>query len=215
MMELPKFRHPFTSIVAGATGSGKSYFVRNILKYRDDLFINLPKNSKIIWCYGIYSPLYNVRIDNCPITYHDGLLTESQVKNEKPDIIIVDDLMFKVNDQTLCDLFVRGSHHLNFSIIFVTQNIFAKGKFMREISLNSHYFFFLKSIRDISQIQKFGQQLYPGKSRFFLEAYSHSTKDRFGYLVVDLHPLCDDQLRVRSNIFPVNGIISPTIYIPK
>ena len=152
---------------------------------------------------------------NVTIHYHDGLITEEEVKEMKPDIIIVDDLMSKSNDQTLCDLFTRGSHHLNFSIIFVTQNIFGKGKFMREINLNSHYAIFMKSPRAIAQIQTFGHQLFLKRSHFLVEAFNDATKSNFGYLIIDSHPRANSQLRVRTNIFPVEGKISPRIYLPK
>ena len=214
-MEIPKFMHPFTCIISGSTGSGKSFFIRKLLEYSDSTIANLPKNPKIIYCYGIFTPAYNVPIRGVNIEYHDGLITEEEVKTKRPDIIIVDDLMTKTNDQTLCDLFTRGSHHLNFSIIYVTQNIFNKGKFSREINLNSHYAVFMKSPRALAQVQTFGHQLYLKKSAFLVEAFNEATKDNYGYLIVDSHPRSDNQLRVRTNIFPVNGQLSPKIYLPR
>lgn len=214
-MEIPTFIHPFTCIISGSTGSGKTFFIRKLLQYHSQLISNLAKDIKITYCYGIYSRDYEIPIPGVSVNYHDGLISEEDIKVQKPDIIIVDDLMSKSNDQNLCDLFTRGSHHCNFSIIYVTQNIFSKGKYMREINLNSHYAVFMKSPRALAQIQSFGQQLYLKRSAFLVEAYNDATKNSFGYLIVDSHPRSENKLRVRTDIFPVAGIISPKVYIPK
>lgn len=214
-MEIPKFQHPFTCLVAGATGSGKSYLVRNMIEYSHFVIEKMPNVPKIVWCYGIYSPLYGKPIPGKHVDYHDGLVSESMIKEERPDLVVIDDLMWSSNDRTLCDLFTRGSHHLNFSVIFITQNLFAKGKFMRDISLNCHYFIVMKSLRIKGQVVELGRQIFHKNSKFLVEAFDHATKEKFGYLVIDLHPSTEEKLRVRTRIFPLNGIIDPIFYLPK
>ena len=53
-------------------------------------------------------------------------------------LLILDDLMSSVDDK-IVDIFTKKSHHSNISIIFVTQNIFNKNKYIRTISLKSNY----------------------------------------------------------------------------
>ena len=48
------------------------------------------------------------------------------------------------SDKQLTDLFTKGSHHINLSIIYILHNIFPKGKESRTISLNAHFIFLLK-----------------------------------------------------------------------
>ena len=52
-----QFEHPFTCMVAGMTGSGKTVWVQLLLTqaYR---MINLPL-EKIVWCYSQWQPAYN------------------------------------------------------------------------------------------------------------------------------------------------------------
>jgi len=51
------------------------------------------------------------------------------------NLIIFDDLMSEcINSNTIMNLFTVGSHHKNTSVFFITQNIFSKGKFARDIT---------------------------------------------------------------------------------
>jgi hypothetical protein len=48
--------HPFTSMIAGPTGSVKSMFVRRFVHNIKHLMT--PKPDWILWCYGEYQTLY-------------------------------------------------------------------------------------------------------------------------------------------------------------
>ena len=50
-------------------------------------------------------------------------------------------------DNRIVNLFAKGSHHQNLSVIYIVQNLFHQGKGNRSISLNSHYLLF-GNIRD-------------------------------------------------------------------
>jgi hypothetical protein len=106
------------------------------------------------------------------------------------------------SDKRLTHLFTRGSHHLNLSVIFITQNFFHKGKEMREITLNAHYILLLKNRRDMSQIMHLGRQLYPKNTKFFQEVYEDATKNPFSYLFIDLRTDTPEELRLRTQILP-------------
>ena len=55
-------------------------------------------------------------------------------------ILVFDDLMTNAKcDQRIADLFTKGSHHRNISLIYLTQNLFPKGKACRDIALNTKY----------------------------------------------------------------------------
>ena len=67
--------------------------------------------------------------------------------------IILDDLMAQSGkDKRIADLFTKGSHHRNLSVIYIVQNVFPQWKEMRNISLNVHYIVLFKSPRDRQQI---------------------------------------------------------------
>ena len=47
-------------------------------------------------------------------------------------------------DKRIVNLFTRGSHYRNLSVIYIVQNIFHLGKGSLSISLNSHYLVLLR-----------------------------------------------------------------------
>jgi hypothetical protein len=54
--------------------------------------------------------------------------------------------------------------------------------------------------------------MYPGQSKFLVEAFKNATEKPFGYLLLDLKPDTDEKYRVRTNIFPDER---QYVYVPK
>ena len=218
-----KFRHPFTCMLSGPSGSGKTFLVRRILKhYR--LLTNIQSNTlRVLWAYGQWQPLYTEKIsDNVLVNYVSGLPSEDEIKEYKPQIIIIDDLMLDLgNNKELGNLFSKGSHHLGISVIFITQNLFHQGSQMRTIGLNCHYLIIMKSARGKAQLRHFAGDVFPGKTKYLLEAYDDATKESpYSYIKVDLTQQTPEKYRVTSKITPEEvkqlGVdFAPTVYIPR
>jgi len=51
----------------------------------------------------------------------------------------VDDLLNDACSKDVCDLFTKGSHHRNSSVILINQNLFHQGCYCRDISLKVKY----------------------------------------------------------------------------
>lgn len=202
-----KFKHPFTCMVAGPTSSGKTVFVQSLLKEMDFLIDGIREVPKIVWCYGQWQSSYSQPCGETKVEYVEGLLAEESIRTEAPDVMIIDDLMNELgDDKRLADLFTKGSHHLNISLIFIVQNVFHKAKQMRTISLNCHYMVLMKNPRDKSQIFSLARQLYPNKMKFLIEAYEDATKEPFSYIKIDLTPSTPEKYRITSNIFSKNSV---------
>jgi hypothetical protein len=198
-----QFKHPFTMIVAGPTGSGKTMIVRHILESWKILININVKNLKVLWYHGQHQELHNEDIKNIETIYINGKPHDKDIETFKPNIIVVDDLMDELrNDDTLAKIFTRGSHHNNICIIYIIQNLFLKGQQMRTISLNSQYFILTKNRRDLKQIETFGRQCFPGKSKGFLKVYEKATDKPFGYLLFDSHVSTEESQRLRTRITP-------------
>jgi len=212
-----QFKSPFTCMVCGPTSSGKTVLTRAIIK---DFQILMQVNDpiyKVMWCYGIWQPFYNVPIAyNVEVNYVSGLPSEEEIDSNMPHLIVLDDLMNELGgNPKLADLFTKGSHHKNISVLFITQNMFHKGSQMRNVALNCHYYIIMKNPRDKAQIEHFSRQAFPGKSKYFLEAYDDATKEPHGYLKVDLTQSTPDQYRVQTRIATDQPYFSPIIYMPK
>ncbi len=129
------------------------------------------------------------------------------------NLSILDDLMTECSkDPQVTKLFTQGSHHRNLSVIYIVQNLFYQSKESRTISLNCHYITLFKNPRDRSQVVHLAKQMYPGQTKFMVEAYADATRQPYSYLFIDLKPNCPEEYRLRSNIFPGESTYA---YVPK
>lgn len=160
-----------------------------------------PVPDRIIWCYGEYQQ----KLEELPkyVEKYAGLDVLDEIEASKKNLIIIDDLMDEAgNSKQVSQLFTKGSHHRNLSVILVVQNLFHQGKVMRTISLNSHYIILFKNDRDRGQIMHLATQSFPGKSHFLNDAFNKATERAHGYLLLDFSPRRVDDKQVFSDILP-------------
>ena len=201
--------HPFTAMVAGPTGSGKTMMIARLLSNMDELIS--PVLDEVIFCFSEWQPLYGeIKRVSKKTIFIEGLPDVNALAPGLKRLIIIDDQMNDV-DKRITDIFVKGSHHRDISIIHIVQNIFSKHKEQRTINLNTQYLFLFKNPRDVSQVFKLASQMYPRNREYFLQAYKMATSRPYGYLFLDLRQETDDELRLRTNIFPGEETI---VYIP-
>jgi hypothetical protein len=156
-----------------------------------------PIPDRIMLCYGEYQMLYET-VDG--VDFQQGLPDLDKLDPREKHLIILDDLIDE-SDQRVASLFMK-SHHRNISVMHIVQNLFHRGKHHRTISLNAHYMVFFKNPRDVSQIMALAHQMYPQRTKYFLEAYTAATAQPNGYLVIDMKQETLDILRLGSHIFP-------------
>ena len=202
----PTWQHPFTSIVAGPTGCGKTQWVIRFVTHLQQLVD--PPPTKIVYSYGEWQPAFKDLPGHVQLT--EGM-PELPDYSQEPMLLIIDDQMDQV-DKTVTRLFTKGSHHRNISVMYIVQNLFDKNKEHRTISLNAHYLVLFKNPRDGSQITHLAKQMYPGKVKYVQDAFIKATTEPYGYLLIDLGQLTPDQFRLRSRIFP--GELQQ-VYIPE
>ena len=118
-------------------------------------------------------------------------------------MLILDDVMHLiVNNDNIALLFTQLVHHKNISCIIVYQNLFNAGKHAKTISLNAAYLVLFKNVRDKGQISYVGRQVFPGRSKVFIEAYNDAVSEPHSYLLIDMTAKTSDCYRLRSSIFP-------------
>ena len=88
-----------------------------------------------------------------------------------------------IENKSLLNLFTVGSHHKKISTIFLTQNIYGKGKYARTISAEFSLHGSFKKLRDQSQVVQLSRQLYPGDTKFFQEVFKLATEEKYGHLI--------------------------------
>ena len=206
--------HPYTAIVSGPTGSGKTQFVKRLISAGETVVDGPP--DKIIWLYGEYQSTYDdMRESTENIRFIEGFPQdmESLIDPNVRNLVVIDDLMTELSGDTrVMNMFTKGSHHRNMSVIFIVQNLFLASKQFRTISLNAHYMVLFKNPRDNSQISHLAKQIFPGRVKFVQESFVDATQRQYGYLLVDLKPTTPEDLRLRTDIF--DGL-RQTVYVPR
>ena len=201
-----RFRHPFTCIVAGPTGSGKTVFTFKLIEEAQEMIS--PPPERIMYCYGEYQAVFS----NYPqVEFIEGLPDLSEFDGKQRILLIIDDLMREAGD-SVEKIFTKMSHHRDISVIFLTQNLFFQSKNFRTMSINSKYLVVFMNPRDASQIATLGQQMFPNNKKFLVDAFRQATEEAHGYLLIDLHQETPQKYRIRSHIFDKDR---QYVYVPK
>lgn len=205
------FRTPFNCLVAGSSGTGKTTWVRNLLKLRNHIFSEPP--AKVIWYYAKHQDIYEEMkkdglIDELINANKDFPTSESitdvvsEYKDKGGCLVVFDDILVDITSDFV-KMFCNTSHHENASMIFLTQNLLYQNKHFRTMSLNCHYMVLMKNDRAIQQVSFLSRQLCPENVPYLIQAYSSAMRTKpFSYLVIDLRSDTKTEIRLRSNIFP-------------
>ena len=161
-------KQPFTAIVSGPTGCGKTTFIAKLIRNSTSLIS--PPPTSILYCYGAWQEEFN---DFEGVEFNEGLPDKTHLLNGR--LIIIDDLMSEA-DQRVESLFTKHSHHLNVLIIFISPNFF--NKYMRTITLNAHYLFLFKSLETCRKLVIWGHRCICRKQSFSSTYFTMQSKSR-------------------------------------
>jgi Cdc6-like AAA superfamily ATPase len=193
-------------ILAGPPGCGKTRFCQNLLRYRDEMFSVPP--AQVLYYYRAWQPIFNeMKVAGLVDQFLEGIPTMEQMEElrEYEDrggcIVVIDDQVQNITAE-LAELFQVGSRHNAINLILMTQNLFSKNRFYRDISLSAKYTVLFKNPRDASTITNFAKQFCPGNIQFVTSVYAEATKKGYGYLFCDFDQDTESDLRLRTNIFP-------------
>lgn len=210
MMADLSMKTPFAALVAGPTGSGKTFLVSNLLINKHLLMKPIPQ--RVIYYYKQWQGRFNVLSDKRVVhEFVEGLPTVEEFKEkvspykEFGSIVVFDDAMMELLEKDITEIFSVHCHHLNASVIFISQNLFLNKSVYRNISLNCKYLFLMKNPRDSSQIINFAKQFSPGCIKYLLDSYKHAVEKPYSYLFVDMSQDINDCFRVRGKILPHEG----------
>ena len=182
-------------MVVGPTQCGKTQFVPELIRRSSSIH---PPLERIVWCFGCYQDLFK---SVGGVEFVEGVPDMNVLDGgKKRTLLIIDDLMSET-DARVTKIFTKESHHLNCSVIYISQNLFNKGKENRNICLNTHYLALLKNPRDSAQIVHLGRQIFPDAIKYFKESFADATSLPYGYLLIDLRTTTSDLLRLRTDIF--------------
>ena len=193
----------FRMQLSGSSQCGKTTFATNLLK--DSSLFTIPP-SNVVYYHSLELDLPNVdwhEILNIPVTYKTGLPNLNDLQNmEKYTCVVIDDLADKANNSIdICNLFKVLSGKLKLSVIMMTQNIFGKGTYARDIRNSSNYTTLFRNCCDANINIRIARQLG------LVEAFTAAEQDTFysqdyPYILFD-HPARGQRstYRVFTDIF--------------
>ena len=214
-----RFQIPSNMMIVGPTSSGKTTWLKNLLKHKKEYFNVEPKQLLLFYKENqkIYDEMENIMNDgkaektgfsvfkkfkNSPKSVEELKEIFITFPKKVPKIVVFDDYLDEVGP-VLKYLFTVLTHHYNCFTIFLSQTLFDKTKELRTLSINTQYMVLFNNPRDRMSISQLAKQVFPGKVDLLNQAYQKATKDRaYGYILLDFHQRQDDRIRVRSHIFP-------------
>lgn len=213
-----RLKFPFTWLVCGGSGCGKTTHILNFLSNKLKL-IDSSTDPMIVYYYNQWQPAFSEFEKRSIVnSWVSGAPSLSDITERitpyisRGSIVVIDDFAHKLTSDII-ELFTVVSHHSNCGVILLSQNLFDKNPIFRQLSLNSTYISVFKNPRDAQQISAFARQLRPQNFKFIVDSYHEATKKPYTYLFFDNHQRTFDMLRIRSNILPHESPM--TVWIPK
>ena len=195
-----QFKHPTTIQVSGPTRCGKTKLLRRILEEQ----LIQPFATRIIRVYSEWQPDYDMIRERYPgIEFEKGWRNDilDSLSPETRNILVLDYQMGIASSRTsVANLFTKGSHHSNLTVISLVQNVYNQGKSQRTISLNAHYSVVFCNGRDVSQFRSMAYQICPNDGNWLANSFMDATSKPYEYLVLDHHPSTPEDQTVVINI---------------
>ena len=200
-MDPSKLVTPLSMSLYASRGGGKTHFTVKLLENQIRL-VDKPF-TKIVWIskhdqQPVFDELVSGPYD---FEYLNHIPKFSTWNRQSGTLIVMDDFMTEAsNNEEVANLFTTG-RHLGISVIYMAQNMFAKGRYSRDISLNSDYVSIFKNVRDQSQIKYLSRQMFPKNPKYLEWAYKVATDQPYGHLFIDFRTNTDDKYRLRTDLF--------------
>ena len=115
-------------------------------------------------------------------------------------LVIFDDSCEEILQSRFFVNLCTAGRHQNIHLMFIKNNLHQRGKFSVTIDKNTTLLVLLKSPRQGKQLRILGSELDGITANFFEDCYTTSTRKPFEHLLIDLTPICPDNLRFCTNI---------------
>lgn len=212
--DFSKFCLPQRILISGPSHSGKSHFLHQLIKFREQIFDK--KFHRIIYCFPEnLSEIANPFIDKLKEEYPSleinlgvpKVTTLGLNSDLRHSLLLIDDLFQQcANSADISEIFTVLSHHLFISIVITSQNLFAKAKYGLNISRNATTKVIFEDKGDNLCLNILSRRIF-SNSNILQNAFDwlkENTNER--YLVIDCSPLSHlpKKLQLRSRIFPMD-----------
>lgn len=194
-----KIKHPFRAILIGASGSGKTQTLMNIIKAMSgtwDFIILCVKTAQ--------EPLYEYLLNKCRgsiALYEEGKLPTMEDIDKITDkgkdqvLVIYDDLCLMKDQKPIEEMYIRGRKK-NCSMIYLSQSFY---KIPKTIRVNCNLIFLkkLSTNRDLKMILR---EYDCGVSeKQLMEMYKKATDNQLDFLTIRIDEQWDSPYKFTKN----------------
>ena len=216
--------HIFMCLV-GASGTGKTRLILSMLTKAQTF---QPPFQKVIYVYRHWQTIFDeftsllgsqvvsflqFTTDN-PFDYISTLQASASFSNnsKQPLLLVFDDSCEEILQSADFANLATSGRHKGLNTIFIKHNLYQQGKYSVTIDKNTTHIVIMKTPRIGKQLRILGSEI-DGISPSFLEnCYKNATGERYGHLLIDVSPACNDLLRISSNIGGVSVTGEPTTF---
>ena len=201
-----RLKENFKLFIAGPSGAGKTWFVRELMKNLDIFAKAPPKILTLV--YKVYQPIYkDMGLDH---VIEDGPHLKErlfEIAMGRPMLVIFDDMMNSTSLKELADLFtVHGRHH-NLSMIFLSQQVYnGNNQDFKQIKRNCDYMALFKNPQNAQEIRTLSSQMTPGRMEL-VSYFTQATQNGHAYLFINLTQQCKDQVKYLSQLFNETHVV--------
>lgn len=195
----------FMSLV-GPSGCGKTRLIFEMLSRE----VFRPQFDKIIYFYQHDQPIFTEYHGLFNIEYINGVdfdMIKSLPNNHTRYLLIFDDSCEEICRSKEFQTIATAGRHKKLSVIYIKHNLFHKSPLGRDIELQLTHIILFKNPRDVQQVKVLSKQLGLGSE---LDVwYKDATLKPYGFLLIDLCPKTNENLRYCSGFDP------SVFYLPK
>ena len=219
--------------IAGASGTGKTQLILSMLtidpevsEKRNTTF--QPQFKKVIYFYRHWQNVYDEflkRLGPSTINFLEctGVDSIHQIYSgveHDNTLLVFDDSCEEILQSVEFANLATSGRHKGLHVIFIKHNLYQQGKYSVTVDKNTTHIILMKSPRIGKQLKILGSEIDGASVSFLEDCYKKATSHRYGHLLIDLSPGCNDYLRFCSNITGENanrlgkesGILQPTIF---
>ena len=193
-------------VVCGASGSGKTQCIKNLLLSGERAFEVPPERIYVFHLH--WQPAYEELRSGSRVPVEFAVGPPPADFRPVPRACVVFDDLQSSDSGAIEDFYLRRAHHEKCSsVVYVLQNLLVQNKTNRNILLNSSYYVLFRPRRDVSQVERLNYALLgSGHKRFLLDVFKSLSKgSNFSPLLVDLDPATPDAFQFRSTVVPQSG----------
>ena len=220
-------------LVIGPSQSGKTTFIKSLLRHRELLF-NAPHDLILYVSPNLLSSSVHHEVQfieemrilagNTDIKFLGEIPTVDELLShiEGPDFkvwLIIDDYHHRLfENRDVVDYYIRLSSHSNLDILSTAHSAFSNGKFYQLIFRNSNCIILFRTLSDKSTDSLLNKKCFPGQPSFIREAFdqaiAHCGPHSYLCFQFNVGNILNHHLPVKTRLTPFINKYGQTQHLP-